>query len=532
MKKDTFVKGALISTICIVLAKILGILYVIPFNSIIGEEGGALYGYAYNIYSVFLSLSTVGIPMAISKLVSEYTSKGYNNVVKRSYKIALTLTSIMAIIFTILLFIFAPQFAVMIKGDIVGGNSLESITYVIRISSTAIIFTTILSNIRGFLQGQKYIKHSSISQVVEQFVRVFVIIVGSLIFIRLFGVKEAVGISVFGATLGGIFGLIYLFLVHKKELVVKSQEIKEEEKFITNKDILKRLLMYSIPLVIMSVIVSLYIMVDLATIIKCLVNKLGYSIEQAEYIMSCISTWGAKLNVIVTSISTGIGVSLLPNISGDYATGNYKSIKNKTTKTIIGLLLIVIPMVFGLSVLAEPVWTVFYGYNELGISVFSVSIFTALFCSLFNNVIIILQSINKYKKVYLSLMLGILTKIIINVPMMVLFLELGLNAYWGASVSTMLGYVVSLIVCFVEFKKCFNLEYKEIIKKILIGLISAIIMYIVIKILRNFIIFDLNSRIISIIEIVIYTIIGILVYGIILHKTKVLNELLKMIKER
>ena len=68
MKKNTFVKGALITTIGIILTKILGIIYVIPFHAIIGDEGGALYGYAYTIYSTFLSISTVGIPLAISKL--------------------------------------------------------------------------------------------------------------------------------------------------------------------------------------------------------------------------------------------------------------------------------------------------------------------------------------------------------------------------------------------------------------------------------------------------------------------------------
>ena len=230
MKKDTFIKGALISTVCIVLAKVLGVLYVIPFNSIIGKEGGALYGYAYNIYSIFLSLSTVGIPMAISKLVSEYSALGYNNVVRKGYKIAITITSVIAVIITLILFLFAPQFAVIIKGDIVGGNSLEDIAYVIRISATAIIFTTFLSNIRGYLQGQKYIKHTSISQVIEQFVRVVVIIFGSLIFIKLFGVKEAVGAAVFGATLGGISAIIYILIVHRKQLFIKkSNVVKEEE---------------------------------------------------------------------------------------------------------------------------------------------------------------------------------------------------------------------------------------------------------------------------------------------------------------
>ncbi len=72
MKKSTFVKGAFITTLGIIISKILGIIYVIPFHSIIGDEGGALYGYAYTIYTLFISLASAGIPLAISKLVSEY----------------------------------------------------------------------------------------------------------------------------------------------------------------------------------------------------------------------------------------------------------------------------------------------------------------------------------------------------------------------------------------------------------------------------------------------------------------------------
>lgn len=527
MKKDTFVKGAVISTVCIILAKILGIIYVIPFNAIIGEAGGSLYGYAYNIYNLFLNLSTVGIPLAISKLVSEYSSLDYMDVSRRSYKVALTITSALALVCTLVLIIFAPSLARMIKGDIVGGNSIEDISYVIRISASAILITTILADVRGYLQGQKYIKHSSISQVIEQFVRIIVIIAGSYIFIKLFGVKEAVGIAIFGATIGGLVGLVYLYIVHRKNLKINDSKykIKNEEKKITNKVLVKKLVTYSIPLIIMSVIVSLYIMVDLSTVIKCLVNKLGYKITNAEYIMSCISTWGAKLNVIVTSISTGIGVSLLPNIAADFSTKNYKELKNKTENTIITLLFIVIPMVFGLSVLASPVWNIFYGVNKLGVSVFSVSIFTALFCSLFNIVIIIMQSVNRYKKVYLCLVLGILTKIIINVPMMLLFDKIGLNAYWGASISTMLGYVISLIVCFIDLKKQFNINVKEILKSAFLSLIAAVIMFVVIYMLSHYINFG-TSRFMSILEVILYVIIGIIIYGGILFKTKTFKKIL------
>lgn len=525
MKKDTFIKGALASTICIILAKVLGIIYVIPFNRTVGSLGGALYGYAYNIYLIFLSLSTVGVPMAISKIVSEYIALGYLDASKRSYKIASKITFTFGVISTLILLIFAPNLAVIIKGDIIGGNSLEDITYVIRVSATAILFTTALSNIRGYLQGQKYITKQSISQVIEQFVRVLVIIFGSIIFKKIFGIKEAVGAAIFGATLGGIVALIYLLIVHRKELSIKNYDYKpkKEELKITNKDILKNIVKYSIPLVLISVLVSLYTMVDMSLVIKCLVKRLGYSAIDAEYILSCITTWGAKLNVIVTSISAGVGVSLLPNISGDYILKNYDGARNKIYKTLTILLLILIPMVCGLSVLSTPVWTVFYGYNNLGISVFKISIFTALFYAMVNCLIIIMQSVNRYKTVYIGLFTGLIIKILTLIPIMLLFNKLGIHAYYGITISTILGYLSSILICLIDLKRILSINYTQIIKDVTIGLIASIIMYIVIFLAQKYIITN-NTRLISIISIVIYSIIGILIYGFIIIKTGVFKR--------
>ena len=77
LKKNTFIQGAFIATLGIVISKILGIIYVIPFYAVIGDQGGALYGYAYNIYSIFLGISQAGLPLAMSKIISEYNALGY-----------------------------------------------------------------------------------------------------------------------------------------------------------------------------------------------------------------------------------------------------------------------------------------------------------------------------------------------------------------------------------------------------------------------------------------------------------------------
>lgn len=527
VNKDTFIKGALVSTVCIILAKFLGVIYVIPFKAIIGDKGGALYSYAYNIYAIFLSISTVGIPMAISKLVSEYYSLGYKKAAQRSYHIALVVTTCFAILSTVMLLLFAMPFARMIKGDISGGNSLNDIAYVIKISASAILFTTILSVIRGYLQGQKYIKHPSISQVVEQFIRIIIIIGGSIVFMKLYGVKRAVGIAVFGATLGSIAALIYLIVIHYKDISLKyEKETSEEEKTITNKVILKRIITYAIPLVIMSVLASLYIMVDFATVIKTLVNKLGFSIKNAEYIMSSISTWGAKLNVIVTSISTGISVSLLPNLTSDFAVLNYPALRKKIYQTTIALVVVVLPMVFGLSVISKYVWTFFYGYNELGIKVFRFSIFMAFFQSLFNNTLIIMQALNRYKKLYLSLVAGLLTKIVLNIPLMLVFNLIHISPFYGSILATILGISFSLFICFHDLKVNFKVKTKKMILIATISLISSIIMYAVVFFIMKFINIHTNSRFIALLLTIIYSFVGAFIYGFFLYITGVLKYLI------
>ena len=245
MKKNSFINGALIATIGIVLTKFLGIIYIIPFYAIIGESNIALYGYAYTIYNLFLSLSTVGIPPAMSKLISEYNTLGYYKTKQRAYKLGKNLLIILGIVLFLAMFLGAPFIANQIMGDNTGGNSKESITFVIRVISTAILVVPYLSVTKGYLQGHKFILPSSVSQVLEQIVRIAVILIGSYLCMRVFncGVTNAIGVSVFGATIGALAALVYLLIKIKKNkkdiiCVTKDEKIKEEEKKITNKEII------------------------------------------------------------------------------------------------------------------------------------------------------------------------------------------------------------------------------------------------------------------------------------------------------
>ena len=527
MKKDNFLKGAFIATVCLVITKILGILYVIPFYSIIGEKGSILYGCAYNIYALFINLSTVGLPLAISKLVSEYNTLKYYHLKQRSYKLASRIMIITAIITTLLLIVFAPNLAKYIIPDNNYGNTISDITLVIRVSATAIIFVTLISMIRGYMQGMKYIKASSISQVIEQLVRVLVIVFGSYIYLKLIGphVSIAVSIAVFGATAGAIFALFYL--LYKRKQIPKDdlKEIKESEKEVTNKQLLKKIIGYTIPFVVMGFIGASFELVDMFTVVRTLTSH-GFETETAAVIMNIVTTLGSKLNVIITAVASGIVISLLPNLTGDFVKKNYTEVKNKINRTLQIVIYITIPMAVGLSLLAKPVWTIFYGNSEFGPKVFMVSIFIAVFNSISSNIMIIMQSVNRYKGLFTGLILGFLFNAITNVPFMHLFYHLGLPIYYGNLFATMIGYTIMISISLYDLNKVFKVNYKETLKQFSITIISVIIMSLVIIGLKQLLPFNTNSRLKAILVVLIETIIGIIIYFIITYKTKSFQKII------
>jgi len=186
VKKSNFLEGAFIATFAIIFTKILGVVYVIPFYSLIGEQGGALYGYSYTIYNFFLSISTIGFPLAISKLTSEYNTLNLQNEKLRLFKLSRNCILIFSFICFLVCFLFAPQLSNLIIGNIENGNTIDDVVFTIRMVSFALLIVPVLSITRGYLQGHKYMKEPSLSQVIEQIVRVGIILGGSFLTVKVF----------------------------------------------------------------------------------------------------------------------------------------------------------------------------------------------------------------------------------------------------------------------------------------------------------------------------------------------------------
>ena len=528
MKKNSFIGGAFITTFGIVLSKILGIVYVIPFHAIIGDSGGALYGYAYTIYSLFMSLATAGIPLAISKLVSEYQTLGYYSAKKRAFILAKRIALLLGGISFLILMLFAPLLAKMILGDLVGGNTINDVTFVIRVISTAILIVPVLSIYRGYFEGHRFMSPPSVSQVLEQIVRVFIIVLGSYFSLKVFklSLSSAVGVALAGATFGAVASYIYLFdkrIKNKKKFDEKVRNVNEP--IITDKMIIKKIMFYAIPFILIDIFKSLYNYVDMVTVVKGLVNVAKFSVSDAETIMSMISTWSSKFNMIILSISTGVIVSLIPNLTQSVVKKDKKDINKKINQALSVLLFLMVPMTIGISFLSESIWTLFYGSSKYGPSVLAYFIFVGLIMGLFTATISIVQVLKDYKSVFVSLLIGVMIKIILNTNLITTFYNMGLPAYYGVITSSIVAYFVSFIICLVVLHFKYGVDYEDTVKHLLDVLCGSMLMVVSLFIMKLFIPVVSSSRIVNLFIIIIYAFIGGVVYLIFMYKNGVFKSI-------
>jgi O-antigen/teichoic acid export membrane protein len=528
MKKRNVLQNSMIATVCILLCKIIGLIYVIPFNAMISKSAGALYSYAYNIYVIFLSLSTTGVPLAVSKIVSEYNGLEYYSTRDRVYNISMKLIFMIGLLCFVIMVIFARPMAFLIIGDAVGNNTVDDVANVIRIISFALLIVPPLSVVRGYLQGYNFITESSISNVIEQFVRVVVILLGCILIIKVFDLDEklAIGVAVFSAFISAFAAYIYLKykMFRNKNFFNEKYDVKADEKKITNKMIIKDVLMCALPFIIVEVLKSAYATVDTVTIVRGLTD-LGYSVADAETTFSVIATWGNKLCTVVISVAIGISMSLIPSVAGDYVNGKMDSVNEKYISSMLLLLITTLPMTLGIFFLAQPVWILFYGYDYLSIEVFKLYIFQAVTFSFFSVLISFCQTVGKTKVALFSLLISFIMNAIFNIPFMHLCHYLGFGGYQGATVCTLATQILPSLFLIIYIKKSFKFHYKSLFVNSLKIILCNFIMIIVLYLFRFIYPIDSFERFGASFECIVYGLIGALVYILLLVKTGLFNDL-------
>ncbi len=529
MKKSSFVEGTLIATLAIIFTKILGMLYVIPFYAMVGVRGSALYAYAYSIYSIFLDISSAGLPIAMSKIIGEYNTLGKMDAKLRAFRIGKRVMVFIAVTIFILLFLFAPQIASIMLGDLSGGNTIEDVSLAIRFVSLSILIVPFLSVTKGYLQGHNVINISSFSQVIEQVVRIAIILIGTYVilhFINSSSVTFAVCVSLLGAFIGGVVAYTYLeYKIHKDDNPELSLDNTYQKDDITDKEIIKKIFSYALPFIIINIVSSCYNFIDLTLLIRTL-NYLKLDTDLIEFASSGVTTWAPKINMIVASIAMGMSTSLIPTMVKSYTLGNWKDVNNKFNQALEILLFVSIPMTLGISLLSSAIWTIFYGYNINGTYILSLNIFAGLLINIFMITSSVLQGLNRFKLVYISTITGFVTNALLDVPLMILYSKIGIPPYLGAVSASITGYFLSICITLVNLKKQCKLSYRDVFHTLIKMVVPVVSMVIVVVVLKMVIPINYSSRISAVIYVAVISIIGALTYGFVSYKMGLIEKVL------
>ncbi|HEX7063572.1 MAG TPA: polysaccharide biosynthesis protein [Bacillales bacterium] len=485
MSDSRLLRGTVILSAAVFFSKFLGLIFIIPFEALVGSKGLALYGYAYTPYTIILSMATMGVPMAVSKFVSKYNALGDYQTGRRLFRSGLVLMSITGMLAFLVLFFSAPAIAPLIVHDADTGNDPEDVVLVIRLVSTALIVAPLMSVIRGYFQGFQSMGPTGASQVVEQIIRIGFIFIGASIVLYAFGgsVTTAVGFATFAAFVGALGGLAVLLGYWRKRKPGLDRQLAQSRKDanIPLLDMYRELITYAIPFIVVGLAIPLYSLVDEFTVNRTLTSIQGITLEEAERIFANINQAVRKLVMIPVSLSVALAVTLVPTITNSFTSKNFPRLHNQMTQAFQIVLFLTVPAAVGLSVLAYSIYGTLYGAGdysiesvELGGKILRWFAPTALLFALFSITSSILQGINRQKFTIFSLLVGLLLKLLLNEPLLRAFHEI------GAVFATDIGFICSVTLNLLVIRTYVSYRFIFVLKRGLLILIFAALMAVVV----------------------------------------------------
>jgi O-antigen/teichoic acid export membrane protein len=493
-------KGAMILSLSMFVTRLLGLLYVIPFQRMVGPGGLALYAYAYVPYSLLVTLSTLGIPLGIAKFISKYNADGEFDTSRKIFRVGMLIMVLVGIIGFLIMWIGAPLMAdraMAGRQDL--HNTKEDAVMAIRMVSFAVLIIPPMSIFRGFFQGNQDMTPTAVSQLIEQLVRIVLIIVSSFLVIRVFNgtAQTAVKVSVFAAFVAGVSSMCVLYRYWKKKkhgfdaLLALSRPHPRR----SIKELFKELLSYALPFAILSLSATWFQMIDTMTFNTGMLRA-NVDPELAEGLFGIFITALLKIVMIPVSFSIAFGQPLIPEITEKIRVRDFKGVHQTLTSAIMLTSFITIPAVIGMSMLSDPIFILLFdsGYEEmnvLGGAMFGTGAFIALFMGLNSIIAAIIQGVGRQFKSLIFLLIATLIKLIGNLVLIPLF------EFHGAVFSTILAYAFCLLMNYIEIRKTTGIQTRIILKRhlsifIFTGIMAASV-WLITKVLDLFLDYTASS---------------------------------------
>lgn len=456
-KAPTFLMNVITIIFAQIAVKILGFVYRMVITNIngFGDMGNGYYNFGYQIYTLLLAISSIGIPNAISKLVSERCALDDYRGAMRIFRVALGLFACVGLLFSAMMF-FGAEF--------IAANILDAplAKYTIMALSPALIFVSVSSVIRGFFAGQHNMQATNTSQVLEQFLKSLSTI---LIVLSMAGARPeymAAGATL-ATTLSTLLSCIYLFIFYganRKDINKKLAAAPRPKVQGSAAAIAKMILKVSIPISLGSIVASLNRVIDIVTVVRGV--KIALADRFADVVLlgdEAVRLSGilSKTDVLVNlplALNTAFATVLVPTVAGALAVKNYETAKQKISFSLLISVVIALPCSIGYMVLSRPILQLIYPNASEGALIFSMVAPTVFFSAMSQTIYGSLQGMGKIFVPALSVLAGGIVKVIFN---LVLIPIPTINIY-GAPIGSILCQAIAFFISFSVLRK--NLPMK------------------------------------------------------------------------
>ncbi len=436
-RQRSLLGGISILGIAGLICKVVGVLYRIPLANLIGSEGIGVYQQVFPSYNLLLTISSAGIPVAISRMVASRLALGQVRSTNRIFRIALPILTALGALSTVLMLLFSPQLAR-------ATGTPESVLG-FRLIAPSVLLVCVISAFRGYMQGQRRMVPTAVSQLIEQVGKVGLALPLAYSFMLRGGYAMGAAGALLGTSIAEAAALLYMaadYLFLRPQLVkAVSADLERPADW---RRLSRELVFSAVPITIGACIVPLAGTVDSFMLVRLMQAYLPAEEALSHY--GIYSGLVIPLINVPTALAMAMASNLVPSISSKRASGDREGIRRDSTAGLRLAMVIGLPSSVGMSLLAEPVLFLLFGGGQytpgqlrLGGQLLSVSALTIAVFTLVQASSGILQGLYKQRIPMYTLLAGVAVKILINYAAVRLP---GVNIF-GAPWASLICYILS-----------------------------------------------------------------------------------------
>ncbi len=462
--KGTFLQGAFILTISTALVKIAGLLFTIPIANLLGGTGMGYFYTAYDIYNMLAVLASAGLPVAVSRMVSETLVNGNTDEADRIYKVSVSIFTAIGAVIAAVMFFGADWLA----GLLANPNAALSI----RVLSFTAFFSFIMSSMRGYFQGHSNMIYTAVSQVIEAVCKLALGCALAFVLIRteLSYVGGSAG-AILGVSVGAGLAVLFLWINLRK---MRRGRVPTGLAVRPDRAIAKELFRIAIPVSLGASVMSVVNLIDTAVIMRVLQNVLGYTEENANWLYGVFGN-AKKIFNFPSAFIVPFTVSILPVLTAAVTEKNREKIALNMTNCFKFAFMVSMPAGIGILVLSNPIMNIIY-FNTPDeanagaplLAVFGIAVILYSVVSITNA---ILQAFGKVNYPLISLCIGAVVKVVLNA----IFVGIESVNIMGAPLATCACYVVMIVLNFIFIGK-YMTNLREIGMNTLKTLLASLVM--------------------------------------------------------